>query len=63
MAIIFWDFLVFYQILLSPQVKQNVIITNKHVIYKLPHELHNDIRMKILGKQEIPGIYQNLRDW
>ena len=50
MAIIFWDFLVFYQILLSPQVKENVIITNKHVIYKLPHELHNDIRMKILGK-------------
>ena len=50
MAIIFWDFLVFYQILLSPQVKQNVIITNKHVIYKLPHELRNDIGMKILGK-------------
>ena len=31
----------FYQILLSPQVKQSVIITDKHGIYKLPHELPN----------------------
>ena len=32
MVIIFWDFLMFYQIFLSPQVKESVIIGNKHGI-------------------------------
>ena len=32
----------FYQIFLSPQVKRIVIISNKHGIYELPHELPND---------------------
>ena len=36
----------FYQIFLSPQVKQCAIITYKHGIYELP----NDLRLKILGK-------------
>ena len=31
----------FYQIFLSPQVKRWVIITYKHGIYELPHELPN----------------------
>ena len=39
----FWDFLIFYQILLSPQVKQSVIISNKHDIDELPHDLSNDL--------------------
>ena len=30
--IIFWDFLILYQIFFSPQVKQSVIISNKHGI-------------------------------
>ena len=34
------------QILLSPQVKRNVIISNKHGIYELPHELPNHVRLK-----------------
>ena len=34
----------FYQILLSPQAKRWAIITYKHGIYKLPHELPNDLR-------------------
>ena len=33
----------FYQILLSPQVKRWAIITYKHGIYALPHELLNDV--------------------
>ena len=37
----------FYQNFFSPQVKQSVIITNKHGIYEVPHELPNDF--KILG--------------
>ena len=28
---------------------QSVIINNKHCIYQLPHELANDLRLRILG--------------
>ena len=35
----------FYQTFLSPQAKQIVIISNKHGIYELPHELPNDLRL------------------
>ena len=34
----------FYQISLSPQVKQCTIITYKYGIYELPHEFPNEIR-------------------
>ena len=42
---IFWDFLMFYQIFLAPQVKRRAIITYKHGIYELP----NDLKLRILG--------------
>ena len=42
--IIFWDFLMFYQIFFSPQGKRCTIITYKHGTYELPHELTNDLR-------------------
>ena len=45
----------FYQIFLSPQVKRWAIITYKHGIYKLPHKLPHDLRLRILGKKEILG--------
>ena len=35
--------------------KQCTIITYKHGIYELTHELPKDIRLGILGNQEIPG--------
>ena len=38
----------FYEIFLSPQVKRIVIISNKHGMYELPHELPNDLILKIL---------------
>ena len=38
-----------YEIFLLPQVKGCVIITYKHGIYELPHELLNDLRLRILG--------------
>ena len=41
----------FYQIFLSPQVKQSVIITNKHGIQNLT--------LRILGNLEISGKFQN----
>ena len=42
----------FYQIFLSPQVKRCAIITYKHGIYELSHELPNNLRFKDLRKLE-----------
>ena len=39
----------FYQIFLSPRMKRGEIITYKYGIYKLPHELLNDLRLRVLG--------------
>ena len=39
LVITFWDFLMFYQIFLSPQVKRIMIIFNKNGICELIHEL------------------------
>ena len=38
-----------YQISFSPQVKRNVIISNKHGVYELPHKLLNDLRLRMFG--------------
>ena len=40
----------FYQPFRSPQVKQSAIIIYKHDIKELPHELPNDLGLKISGK-------------
>ena len=42
--------MIFYQIFVSPQVKQCAIITDKHGIYEVPHDLPNDLRLNISGK-------------
>ena len=42
----FGDFLMFYQIFLSPQVTRCAIITYKDGIYKLSHELLYDLRLR-----------------
>ena len=47
--IIFWNFSMFYQTFLSPQLKRCAIITYKHGIYELPHQLLNDLKLRILG--------------
>ena len=46
---IFSNFLMSYQIFLLPQMKRCAIITYKHGIYELPHELPNDLRLRVLG--------------
>ena len=56
----FREFLMFYQILHSPQVKRWVMITYKHGIYELPHELPNDLKFRILENEEISGNWLNL---
>ena len=40
----------FYQIFLSPQVKQWAIITYKRGIYESRHDLPNKLRLRILVK-------------
>ena len=52
MDIIFWDFLILYQNFFSPQVQRRMIISNKHGIYELPHELPNDLRLRIFEIRE-----------
>ena len=49
----------FYQIFLSPQVKRCAIVSNKHGIYELPHDLQNDLRLSIFVNYEISGKSQN----
>ena len=46
-TIIFWDFFMLDEI--SPQGKQSVIITNRHGLYEFPHDLPNDVILRILG--------------
>ena len=46
------DFLLFYQIFLSQQVKRSASIGNKHGIYELAHELPYDLRLRILQNYE-----------
>ena len=43
--IIYSGFLIFYQIFVSPQVKQCEINTYKHGIYEFYHELPHDLRL------------------
>ena len=48
----------FYEIFLSPQVKRCAIITYKHGIYELPHELPNDLRLRKLENiREVSKLY------
>ena len=45
----------FYQIFLSPQLKRGAIVSNKHGVSQLPHELSNDLNhrsYKIRESQE-----------
>ena len=63
MDIIFWDFLILNQIFFSAELKQSVIISDKHGIYELPHELPNNLRPRIMGNYEISGNCLNFMEW
>ena len=56
--IIFWDFLMFHQIFLSPQVKRCAIITYKHGICELPHELTKVLRLRSCQTTYDLGSYE-----
>ena len=49
MDIIFWEFLLLYQIFFSPKVPGSLIVSNKHGIYELLDEFQKDLRLRILG--------------
>ena len=57
--IIFTDLLMIDQVFCLPSVKRSVIISNKHSIYYLPHELKDGFRHRISGNKEISGKFQN----
>ena len=50
----------FYQIFFSLQVKRSAVISNKQGVCEVPHELPNDLRLRILGNKEKSGKPQNL---
>ena len=50
----------FDQIFLTQQLKQSIVISNKHGIYELPHDLPNHLRLRILENQEKFGESQDL---
>ena len=60
MEIKLWDFLMFYQIFLSPQVKRSAIIINKQGVSELPHELQKDLTLWPLGNRKKSGKSANV---
>ena len=50
----------FYQVFASPQERRCVIITYKDGMYELPHELPNDLGLRILRNEETLGTCLNL---
>ena len=61
--IILWDIFMFYEIILSPQVKRCAIITYKHDTYELPQELPKNVRLRISRNSEISGNCRNSIEW
>ena len=50
-----WDFLMFYQIFLSPQMIRSVIISNRQGVHKLLQELLNNLRLRTLENKGKSG--------
>ena len=61
-VIIPWDLLMFYEILLSLEVKRCGIVTYKKGIYQVPQELLNDWINSNWGYYETSGKCVNLKD-
>ena len=53
----------FYQIFFSPQVKRCAVITKKHGIYEMPHELPNYLKLIRKGNKEMSGKCLNPIEW
>ena len=59
-CMVIWNFLMFYQIFLSLQLKRCAVITYKHGIYKLPKELPSNLRLRILGNIRYVSKFQRM---
>ena len=55
--IIFWDFSMFYQIFLSPQVRRWAIISCKHGIYELPQQLVRELVDTMIISNNRPSLH------
>ena len=53
LVIIYWNLTIFWYLSDSPQVKRTLIPSITNLVSELRHELSNDVRLRILGKQEI----------
>ena len=60
MFVIFSETLMLDQMFISPQVKRNIIISNKYGIYKFPRNNPNNSRLRILGNKQIREKSQNI---
>ena len=58
LVIIFWHFLIVFLRSQSPQVKRYLTSSIANSVHELPHELSNNLRVRILGNQEILAKYQ-----
>ena len=53
LVIIFWNFTVFSDKSILPQVKRNLISSISNLVYELLHELPDGLRYRIVGNEEI----------
>ena len=53
LVMMFWNFIMFQYKSDLPQVKQKLVSSTKNLVYKFPHELPNNLRLRMLGNQEI----------
>ena len=59
LIIIFWNFTILQYRSDSPQVKRNLISSIANLVYELPHELPNDLRLR--KSQEIRKYQKNIK--
>ena len=62
LVVIFWNFTILQYISDSAQVKRNLITSIAKLVYELPHELPNNLRLRIFRNQEILKKYKSQID-
>ena len=58
--IIFWNFTIFQYRSDSPQVKRNLTSSIANLVYVLPHELPNDLRLWVDTQSSRQSLFKNL---
>ena len=59
MVKIFWDFLTFYQIFLSPQVNRSAIISNKHVVLKVASWIVERLKIRRKNRKNLKTCWNH----